>query len=39
MRIIESTEKAMREPAMATSPVQKVINVLNMLTGCLRPMV
>jgi hypothetical protein len=39
MRIIESTERAMREPVMETSSVQKVLNVLNMLTGCLRPLV
>lgn len=38
-RIIENVTKVLKEPVMDTSPVQKVINALNMLTGCLDPFV
>jgi len=38
-RIIENVTKILKEPVMDSSPVQKVLNALNMITGCLDPFV
>jgi len=39
MRILESVEAICKEPVMYSPYVCKVINTLNLLTGCLHPFV